>query len=391
MAEGSDGSGSESGEMDVGGGSYGNWNTGRTNKRKKSVKSDGCDSDGRGNVTERKREDFNIIIKLAQEGASFGDWNPIQLTKSISKEIGEVRSAKILRDGSLIIICKDGEQQGKAIKINKINGKKVHCSLMNDRKWVRGVITGIPVNVTAENIKGNVTNAKVSEARRLKTNRNGIRSDSLSVLVTFDEKRLPEKILIGYMCYEVRPYVPPPLRCFKCQRFGHVASVCKGKQTCGRCGGNHEYGKCAEGTKLKCCNCGGEHSSAYRGCEVSKRAEEVQRIKTTQGISYAEAARKVSGDAQVIRQSDTRNQDVVKCGGCNRLKEETLIVNKNDFVFFMADVVNCSAQTKSRNERIKIIVKSAEKYLDVRGLLWETVKDILNEDNQPSQTCVGSS
>lgn len=57
----------------------------------------------------------------------------------------------------------------------------------------------------------------------------------------------------------------------------------------------------------------------------------------------------------------------------------------------MADVVNCSAQTKSQNERIKIIVKSAEKYLDVRGLLWETVKDILNEDNQPSQTCVGSS
>lgn len=199
MAEGSDGSGSESGEMDVGGGSYGNWNTGRTNKRKKSVKSDGCDSDGRGNVTERKREDFNIIIKLAQEGASFGDWNPIQLTKSISKEIGEVRSAKILRDGSLIIICKDGEQQGKAIKINKMNSKKVHCSLMNDRKWVRGVITGIPVNVTAEDIKGNVTNAKVSEARRLKTNRNGIRSDSLSVLVTFDEKRLPEKILIGYV------------------------------------------------------------------------------------------------------------------------------------------------------------------------------------------------
>lgn len=392
MAEGSDGSGSELGEMVEGGGSYEKWNiAGRKNKRKKSLRSDGSDSDGRATVTERRREDFKAIVKLVQDGASFCDWNPIQLTKSISKEIGEVRSAKILRNGSLLIICKDGVQQGKAVRMNKINGKKVQCSLMTDRKLVRGVITGIPVNVTADDVKGNVTNAKVSEVRRLKASRNGIKSDSLSVLITFDEERLPEKIFIGYMCYDVRPYVPPPLRCFKCQRFGHVASVCKGKQTCGRCGGNHEYGKCAEGTKLKCCNCGGEHSSAYRGCEVSKRAAEVQRVKATQGISYAEAAKKVSGDAQVTRQNDTRNKDAGKCVGCDKVKEETLIVNKNDFVFFMADIVNCSAQTKSRNERIKIIVKSAEKYLDVRGLHWETVKDILNEDNQSSQTCVGSS
>lgn len=87
----------------------------------------------------------------------------------------------------------------------------------------------------------------------------------------------------------------------------------------------------------------------------------MQRVKATQGISYAEAAKKVSGDAQVTRQHDTRNKDAGKCGGCDELKEETLTVNKKDFVFFMADTVSCSAQTESRNERIKIIVQSAEK------------------------------
>ena len=89
------------------------------------------------------------------------------------------------------------------------------------------------------------------------------------------------------MCYGVSLYVPPPQRCFKCQRFGHVAAVCKGKQRCGRCSGDHEYGKCEEGAKLKCCNCGGKHSSAYRGCEVSNKAEVVQRVRVAQG--YAEA------------------------------------------------------------------------------------------------------
>lgn len=28
----------------------------------------------------------------------------------------------------------------------------------------------------------------------------------------------------------VRPFVRPALRCFNCQRLGHVASVCKGKK-----------------------------------------------------------------------------------------------------------------------------------------------------------------
>ena len=154
-------------------------------------------------------------------------------------------------------------------------------------------------------------------------NREGIKCDSLSGMITFKEEKLPEKIYIGYMCYNVRLYIPPPLRCFKCQRFGHVAAVCKGKQRCGRCGGDHEYGKCAAGTKLKCCNCGEEHSSAYRGCKVSKRAAEVQRIKTTQGISYAEAVKKVTGDAQIPRPNGTTQKEIKTCNGCDQLKEET--------------------------------------------------------------------
>ena len=397
MAEGSDEAGSELGDMDVtgAGGSCenGKWDIVRKNKRKKggNTHSDESNSEGerRERVVGNRQQEFMVVVKLAQEGASFGVWNPIRLTKSISKEIGEVMSAKVLRNGSMLIKCRDREQQGKAKTMSTVEGKKVECSLFSGRKLVRGVVTGIPVRISAEDVKGNITNARISDVKRMKANRNGIKEDSLSVLITFDEKSLPEKILIGYMCYYVRPYVPPPLRCFKCQRFGHVAAVCKGKQRCGRCGGDHEYGKCEEGAKLKCCNCGGEHSSAYRGCEVSKKAEEVQRVRVTQGVSYAEAAKTVSGGTQVTMENNKKSKEIVH--NCVKLKEDTLIVSKREFVLFMAEIINCSAQTKSRNERIKIIVKSAEKYLDVKGMRWEHVKDILNDDVQQSQIWSGSS
>lgn len=85
------------------------------------------------------------------------------------------------------------------------------------------------------------------------------------------------------------------------------------------------------------------------------------------------------------------NKDTEKCKRYDKLKKETVLVSKNDFVPFMADIINCSAQSSSRNERIKIIVKSAEKYLDVKELSCEDVENILIEDAQPSQTWTVSS
>lgn len=288
-----------------------------------------------------------------------------------------------------MVTCKDEEQQRKAIRINKINGKGVKCSVVFDKKLVRGVISGIPLRESVDDVKGSINNAKVKEAKRLKTRRDCVITDSLSIVITFEEDKLPERVFVGYMSYEVKMYIPPPLRCFKCQKYGHVAAVCKGKQRCSRCSGEHEYGKCDKDAKLKCSNCGGEHSSAYRGCEVSKRMQEVQRLKVNQGLSYAEATktvkRAVVGPASNVKEGR-------QCTKCDKIKEETLIVSKNNFVLFMTiyEIVNCSAQTTSRTERIKIIVRSADRFLDVKELLWESVRDTLNEEVQQSQGWVGS-
>lgn len=68
------------------------------------------------------------------------------------------------------------------------------------------------------------------------------------------------------------------------------------KQRCGKCGGEHKYGECGEDAKPECCNCGGEHSATYGGCEIRKRAMKVQNIKTTEGITYAEAIKRVKSN-----------------------------------------------------------------------------------------------
>ena len=83
------------------------------------------------------------------------------------------------------------------------------------------------------------------------------------------------------------------MRCFKCQRFGHLAAQCRGKLRCAKCGSEHEYGQCGDNTELKCCNCGGQHSVAYGGCVKQKEAKEVQKYKITHKVSYAEAIKNI--------------------------------------------------------------------------------------------------
>lgn len=177
----------------------------------------------------------------------------------------------------LLVECKDEDQQKKAVRVNALNGQKVKGVKVQSR--IRGVITGIPEKESMEGMCANIKNVKVSEAKRLKTKTEGVVCDSLSVLLTFEEEILPEKVFIGYMSYDVKMYIPPPLRCFNCQRYGHVAAACKGKIRCSKCGGEDKYDECEEGARKNFCNCGGKHSAAYGGCEVYKRMQEVQKVK----------------------------------------------------------------------------------------------------------------
>lgn len=394
MTEGSDGAGSEmEGDgIETESGVNEGWSAAgerrfNRKKRKKSAKEKArrgdydsllSNSEGEHNARLKQNDEYKVIAKLTQQGESFGEWNPLKLTKIIYNLIGEVNDVKVLQNGTLMIFCRDGAQQGKAIRLNRMGGKGVMRLMLEDKRATRGVISVIPTIVTTDEIKENVKGAKVLEVKRLKANRNGEKFDSLSVMIKFEEPVLPNKIYIGYMSYEVRPFIPPPLRCYKCQKYGHIAAVCKGKQRCGRCAGEHEYGKCEEGARLKCCNCEGEHASAYRGCEAGKKAAEVQRIRVSQGMSYAEAVKKVvttQQDPTKIMRVESSNRS---CGGCTKIKEDALIVSKNEFVLFMVEVINCSAQRRSKTEKIKIIVKAAEKYLNIKGLSWEIVKEVLH-------------
>lgn len=52
-------------------------------------------------------------------------------------------------------------------------------------------------------------------------------------------------------------YVPPLLDVINVKDMA-MSAVCRGKQRCVRCEGEHDYSKCEQEISPKC-NCGGEH------------------------------------------------------------------------------------------------------------------------------------
>ena len=156
--------------------------------------------------------------------------------------------------------------------------------------------------------------------------RDGIAGKSLSVCLTFNTPNLPSKIKLGYEFFAVKPYIPPVVRCFNCQRLGHVANVCRSKIRCVRCSGSHSFDECTQKDQVQCSRCGGDHSSAYAGCTTYKEEKKIQEVRVIYNISYAEAAKTIRTNITVLTNKDSddasnRTQQNTK----TRLLEETIL------------------------------------------------------------------
>ncbi|GFX24518.1 uncharacterized protein TNCV_2107011 [Trichonephila clavipes] len=108
------------------------------------------------------------------------------------------------------------------------------------------------------------------------------------IILTFSSPTIPHTIKAGYLNCKIRPYIPNPLRCFKCQRFGHSQTSCRGQLTCSRCASvGHASTDCS--LEPKCFNCSESHQSDSKLCSTWKLEKKIQEIKTSKNISYPEA------------------------------------------------------------------------------------------------------
>ena len=108
-------------------------------------------------------------------------------------------------------------------------------------------------------------------------------------ILTFDTPTCPFQMDVYWLKrIPVHVYIPKPMRCYKCQRFGHQTKYCRSKtDTCAQCGAQEKHDRCSN--QAKCPNCKGNHAASDKLCPEYLKTAEIQEFRAHNGGTYASA------------------------------------------------------------------------------------------------------
>ena len=145
--------------------------------------------------------------------------------------------------------------------------------------------------------------------------RNGQKEPTTAILVEFKNlSEMPRSIVIDFCKYNIREFEQDPVRCFKCQGFGHFVGNCQSTVIkCGRCSLEHATKDCnieelpgpSNRLDLKCANCKGNHPAFSKQCPTFLENKEIRKVQNERRVSYASAV-KIMKD----KQRDENNNSV---------------------------------------------------------------------------------
>ncbi|XP_064100670.1 uncharacterized protein LOC135211279 [Macrobrachium nipponense] len=235
----------------------------RKQEKKTSFKENAPEKNANGNQIREKMTHFRVTANNSAEG-----FRAIAAFQTRFKNLQF--QAKPNKQGQWTISSRDTKTIITLRNTTAINIKE----LKEEERIKKAVVVGYPLEMPESHL---TSAANVTAAIRMK-NKQGILTKA--VLVTF-VGTIPERVDLGvFGRYGVKTYYPEPLRCFKCQKFGHHKSQCQAKQeTCAICSRKHPTEDCiakrkaGETTTLKCPNCGKAHIAMAWGCPERLRQE----------------------------------------------------------------------------------------------------------------------
>lgn len=199
-----------------------------------------------------------------------------------------------LRDGTLLLKSIDRQQAEKLTKQTMLGGE-IGIKIIEhpNLNLSRGTIYCPDlIALTDEEILENLRDSRVVSLKRVKRKiSQEVSKDTGAFILTFDLTQIPTTMDVGFYKCRVRQYIPSPLRCANCLKFGHVEDKCRGNKVCSDCAQLY-YDESPCKSKVVCVNCRQDHNSWSKKCQIYEDEFEIQRIRITERISMREARRK---------------------------------------------------------------------------------------------------
>ena len=223
--------------------------------------------------------------------------SPFVIAKTIKGVTGgDVPKVTKLRSGNLLVECAKQQQAKNILTISSILEVPVSAEAHRSLNRSQGIIRDRDRNLadlSEQEICSELSSQGVSHVKRFTKKEDNKIIKLNTYLITFNSAAPPSHINLGLFRVSVDIFIPNPLRCFKCQRFGHGKATCNGKEKCVKCAEEgHSDFNCTKNPK--CVNCSGDHFSSSKQCPTLQREKEIQKLKAEKNITYQEARRQVS-------------------------------------------------------------------------------------------------
>jgi hypothetical protein len=128
----------------------------------------------------------------------------------------------------------------------------------------------------------------VTNVKHIFSNKNGIKSPTNTFVLSFAKPSAPKYVKAAYLKIPVEMFIPNPLQCFNCQRFGHGRNSYSRPASCAKCGQQgHLDAECQE--QAHCANCSGPHPAFSKECPEWSKQRDITKIKTERCSSFGEA------------------------------------------------------------------------------------------------------
>ena len=254
-----------------------------------------------------------IVLACKDQGKDITRISPFLIEKSLKAAAGDVKNVKKLNHG-LLIECQRKVQSDNILKMNKIYDHEITASPHRTLNQSKGIIRykgGDLDELKDEEICNELKPQGVKAVKRFTTKRENTVIKLNTFLLTFNTTTVPSNIHIGPYFIKVSTYIPNPVRCFKCQKFGHGKGQCKGHENCFRCSEEGHDGMTCSKT-IKCFNCKGAHMSSSKDCPIYKKEKEILKIKTEKNITYQEARQQHTAFVNSLPSSQNTYASVAK-------------------------------------------------------------------------------
>jgi hypothetical protein len=264
------------------------------------------DEENQKKQAERRLERAKFEITLTAEGAPRVTRDKLsgtgyeQITANLQKVVDEstpptetpikIGGFRVLKSNDIRFACESAEE---ATRLRKLDWTAAYEGLVVRQPKFGIVIHGVsidevnprtdPLDDIASEI-GERNNIKVVQLRTLRAppKLDPKAQHNSFVILTHDQeaadKCMRKGIFLNCRLYNAEKYTPQYqlTQCYKCQRFGHKAGHCRGRERCGKCSKEDHTARECQSHTPRCVNCGDDHAAWHPDCP--RRREESDRL-----------------------------------------------------------------------------------------------------------------